>query len=539
MSKIYSLWCVALSLLCFSCTVMDDFPVDPTFGVELSGGRVQIALDLSTPEATAAMTRSIPVENDTVLNGTFAVFGFDSKDNLLFVAKNKEVNDSSNLKDYTDSPAIAWHPNEGSHSGRLYIEAEETAEEVHLLVIANVDIDKVAKLLGEVEDTEATITKGMSLTDVAAALDAGLAIDITDEAMLHIPMSGECDLENGITLGSKGSIYMRRSLARFTVRVEYTVDRLAADYNESIENAPFAGASTVKLLNVNKYAAIYSPNTDAPNISTLNTDEGKIDMEFTLPEDWNLTTDRDGSEVWYKELVFYVAETRNSREDAYESEDTGGTLNEKARISLLVSGVYHDYDNEYINNNCYRLDLIPETAASRDAEQEFILRNYNYTFVLHDVVDRGSTSEDEALHLTIPDNFPFDRETGDNEIYVVVQDDEILSITVEWFTTEDEEETPYYIGVSSTQAEMPKEQDACIRVKVVTNFEAWRLDPYGIPETDEGEYAISFVWDDTAETLWAWLDYPDAVEVGKTYTYYLVAGNIRKKMRITITDGDD
>ncbi len=542
-NKTYKLlWCVALSVLClFSCTVMDDIPADPTFDREASGGRVQIVLDLSTPEAAAAMTRSIPVENDTVLNGTFAVFCFDSNDNLLFAVKTGDENTNSNLSedpDYTDSPAMAWHPNEGSHSGRLYIEAEETAEQLHLLVIANVDTVKVGKLL-----TEGTITKGMSLTEVAAELDKGLAIDVTDEDMQHIPMAGECDLENGITLGSKGSIYMRRSLARFTVRVEYTVDRLAADYGGSINNAPFAGAEKVKLVNVNKYAAIYSPSTDEPNISVLNksddTPEGAetIEMEFTLPKDWTYGEGiaRDGDDVYYKELVFYVAETLNSRQDAYDNNGDENTTD--PRISLLVSGNFSDNDGEDLENNCYRLDLIPEIASSRDAEQTFLMRNYNYIFVVHDAVDRGSTSEEQALRLTIPDNFPFDRETN-NSIYVVVQDDEILSITVEWFTTEDNQETPYYIGVSSTQAEMPRTQDACIRVKVVTNFDAWKIDPYGIPKTEDENYAISFIWDEAAETLWAWLDYPEAVEVGKTYTYYLVAGNIRKKMRITITEGD-
>ncbi len=543
-TKTYTLlWCMALSTLCLlSCTVMDDLPADPTVNSGASGGRVQLTLDISTPEATAAMTRSIPVENDTVLCGTFAVFGFDSNDKLLFVAKNEEVNDSSNLSGYTDSPAIAWHPNEGSHSGRLYVEAEETAEEVHLLVIANVDTDKVGELL-----TDGTIAEGMSLTEVAEGLDKGLAIDVTDDDMKYIPMAGECDLENGITLGSKGSISMRRSLARFTVRVEYTLERLALDYNSNIEEAPFAGADTVKLVNVNRYAAVYSPNTDKPYISALNDeDAGTIDMKFALPTGWTLGTDREGSEVLYKELVFYVAETVNSRVDAFLPNETTSEMmenTENPRISLLVSGEYHDYDGDTLTNNTYRLDLIPETAASEEYEREFIMRNYNYIFVVRDAVNRGSDVEEQALRLTIPDNFPFNREV-DNDIYVVIEDEDILSITAEWFTTEGNDPTPYYIGVSSTQAEMPRSEGACVRVKVVTNFPGWTIDPYGIPEatghtTDGGntEFSFSFIRDDDANTLWVWLDYPEAVTVGDTYTYYLVAGNIRKKMRITITEG--
>ncbi len=565
----YLLGCLAL--LCFSCTD-NDADMTGTAQGGTTGGRVQVGIDINTPEAyTKMFTRTISEENESVLDGSFVVFAFQD-DKLLFTVKtdgeedyttNTETNlteADSEYGDYTDSPSIAWHAaDESASSGRLYLEYLETAGTVHLLVLANVDMDTVTTLLeGDTDGTDATITVGMTQETVAAALAPALDFDVTDESLESIPMAGECDLDEGITLGSWGSLSLRRSVAKFTVHVEYTKERVNYDYDGDITKVPF-NPTEVQIMNLNsKYATVYASSKDAPNISSRNESDMTDDELPYSPTiyfeegDWEEGTNDDGEEVYYKEVVFYVAETENSRVAAY----SGGVANtENPRISVLVGGTFKDNDEELLENNWYRLDLIPETATSTDEELQYILRNHHYRFVLGNVSKRGSTSDEEAMEMSIPDNFPFDS-SGSNDIYVEIEDEDIVSITVEYYTSTDE--TPYYVGVSSTSIELADSGDACARVKVVTNFDSWTIDESSIPlayDEDGNEitdsdgnpvYAISFVWDSDAKTLWLWLDYPACVEVGETYSYYIVAGNIRKKMRITIvaaetsdTDSDD
>ncbi len=523
-----------MALLCFSCT--DGDMLSGVAGDSPDAQIVQFSIDITTPEAfSTTCTRAITEENDAVLDGNFLVFAFDN-DQLLYYWKTGDTNgEETNLKDasnawgdYTDSLSITWHAaDESQSSGRLYIEAKETPKLLHLFVLANVDVDKVSALF-DGEEPAISKDKDMSEEAVIAALSPALDFDVAE--VEYIPMVGECDLEDGITLGSKGSLSLRRSVAKFTVRVEYTVARLNADYEGDIEKAPFL-PSEAQILNLNAYATVYAPSTDEPNVSSLNEAQDR-NPSLTFLDEWTQGTNNDGEEVYYKEVVFYVAETENNRSDAY----SGGEWNtDNPRISVLVGGQFEDYDSQTLDENWYRLDLIPESATSTDQELESILRNHHYRFILGDVVDRGSSSKEEALELTVPDNFPFGE--GDNDNYVEIVDEDILSVTVEYYTSTDSDE-PYYIGVSSTSIELEDTEDACARVKVDTNFDDWHIDESSIPVTDDGNYVISFVYDAEAKTLWLWLDYPDAVTPGETYYYYIVAGNIRKKMRVTIVKSD-
>ncbi len=579
---------LALPLLLLSCTDNGLTLGVPNVG-SASGDLVRMELNISTPEAfsTRNSTRTITEDCDSTLDGRFAVFGFTYEGNdtiLQFVLKTGEMSDDetplystgdtnteSNLNgsneyvtdygDYTTSPSIAWHAADASStSGRLYIEYWETPEPVHLLVLSNVDPTAVAALLTADETTgeTAAITIGTStFEEVTNAIAPALDFNVYDESINSIPMAAECDLQNGITLGSTGSISLRRSVAKFTVRVQYSMERVEEDYDGSIDNVPFHPES-LQIVNVNSYATVYAPNDTLPNISTLNDEDYdedyKVSPIYYFEEgEWTQgVTGTDAEDIYYKEVVFYVAETMNSKQNAYTS-GTPNTTN--PRISVLVGGNYYDEEQEKETENWYRLDLIPESAESADAELDCILRNHHYNFVIRNVDKIGSTTEDEALQLPVPDNEP---RVVDDAFLVWIEDEDIISITVE--TNPEGEGVPYYVGVSSTSMELDIAYGtaACARVKVATNFEGWTIDYYSIPQaTDESGdpltdsdgnpiYAISFVWDENSYTLWLWLDYPEDVEVGKTYAFYIVAGNIRKKMNITIgnssddgTDGDD
>ncbi len=543
-------------------------------GESANGGLVRMELNIYTPEAfsTRNSTRAITEDCDSTLDGRFAVFGFtyEGSDTILqFVLKTGELTDDSptystgdtntgsNLNDassaygdYTGTPSIAWHAaNESSTSGRLYIEYWETTAPVHLLVLANVDSTAVAALLTEdAAGNGPAIAVGEStFEDVTNAIAPALDFNVYDETINSIPMAAECELESGITLGSTGSISLRRSVAKFTVRVEYTGER-AESYFDEDEALPFQPES-LQIVNVNTYATVYAPNDTLPNISTLNNGDYdpnyKVSPEYSFAGDWTYDSEAD---VWYQEVVFYVAETLNSKQAAYTANGDGNyTQNtENPRISVLVGGTYYDYDGSVLSGeNWYRLDLIPESAESSDEELDNILRNHHYRFVISDATKRGSSSELEALEMSLPDNEPHVENEG---YYVFIEDEDIVSVTVETNTTSEGE--PYYVGVSSTSIEIDivDGTSACARVKIATNFENWGIDEYGIPYATDGNgntltdndgspiYAISFVWDSASQTLWLWLDYPDDVVVGETYAYYIVAGNIRKKMRITIVD---
>ncbi len=547
----YLPWCLALPL-CLACTDVDILDGAPGLSGD-DGGLVGVEICIAAPEAFSEVngTRAISEGNESILDGRFAVFGFtgDGK-TLQFVLKTGDRNTGSNLDgnndyaiaygDHTDSPSIAWHPSDASStSGRLYIEYRETRVPVHLLVLANVDPAAVAGLLtadGTVGSTPSITLGESTLSDVVAALAPTLDFDVTSDALASVPMAGECDLGNGITLGSKGAISLRRSVAKFTVRVEYTYDKVVSDFGGDINKASFQPES-FRVMNLNKYATVYSPSDDgsAPAISSLN-GNGDCSPTFSFPKGvdgdalggWTLEWNDEGG-VYYKEVVFYVAETWNSRKP-YSKEGDG------SRISVLVGGQFHD-DMDW-GQTWYRLDLIPESATSIEEEIGCVLRNHHYAFVIRDDMHRGSTSMEGALALVVPDNFPF--ESGDGSgMYVVVTDEDILSITVEYYTSEGAD-MPYYVGVSSNYLELEDIQGACTRVKVVTNFVdsdghlLWTIDKSAMPTATDGSDAISFVWDDNASTLWLWLDHPEAVFVGQTCHYYIVAGNIRKKMRITI-----
>ncbi len=561
MKRIYKyLWCLALPLLCVACTDT-DYADSAALGT-LAEGRASVTLNITTPESFSTRTRAISEENESVLEDKFAVFAFDeTTDALLFAVKTGDVNAESNLNDassaygdYTGSPSMAWHEDASGTGGRLYIEYDETAAPLRLLVLANVDIEEVATLLGETQGIDATITTGMTFAAVTDALQPALDYDVTDENLTSIPMAGECELENGITLGATGSVSLRRSVAKFTVRVEYTGERIEGYGEGEIEDAPFSPVS-MQVVNLNAtYATVYSPYTAAdtlPNISTLNSING-----VTYSPEYSFTgwTYNEVEDIYYQEIVFYVAETENSREDAY-TDNGNGTFtqnNDNPRISVLVEGTYIDYtDNTTLEENWYRLDLIPESAESGDEELQYILRNHHYRFVISDVTKRGSSSLLEALELSIPDNEPH---IGQEDFYVQITDEDILSVTVETNVTGGEDRDPYYVGVSSTSIELDVAEGtaACARVKVETNFDGWTIDQYSIPyaSDESGNHAISFVWvadtstqepdtsTQTSETgtLWLWLDYPEDVVPGETYVYYIVAGNIRKKMRIAIVD---
>ncbi len=522
---------LALPLMLFSCAENDLGSMD---GTRLSEGRAQVTIEVGAPGAfsASALSRSISQDNEDTLDGRFVVFAFDGdsdESNLLFIVRTGDTNENSNLNatstvygDYTGSPSIAWHPaDELSEKGRLYIEDDENDQAMELLILANVDPTTELNL------TSTTPTRA----DVIDALSA-FDYDVTDENLESIPMAGEFELENGITLGSTGAIQLRRSVAKVTVRVEYDENNLDQYFLPSC----------VYMLNMNRTTAtVYSPSSVEPNFPegevVFNQYDPSDVTPVYFPNEWTEGVDDDGDPVMYKEVVFYVAENENLKGDAFVDMGNPTEFNTTdPRISILVEGEFDDYDGETMSECWYRLDLLPATAMSGDDELDYILRNHHYRFVIHDMQTRGSTADRAALALSVPDNYPFSESSGS---YVVVEDDDIVSITVERYNSSGGDE-PYYVGVSSTSVDVPRTQDACFRVVIVTNCPDWTIDPSDIPKHDADNSAFDFVYETFLgkQTMWVWLDYPAIVRENESYAYYIVAGRIRKKMRINVVEGE-
>lgn len=533
-----------LPVFCLSCAERDLVDGMGT----TTGGMAQITLDINAPAiASSVMTRAISSENESSLDGTFAVFAFNDNDLLMWTLQTGAVNGTAtNLQgedgydDNTDTPSLTWHAAEGeSTGGRLYLEAPEYVGEVTLLVLANVDLTEVAEL----DLTAGTSTKA----DVVSALSA-LDYDATDESLNYIPMSAETTVD-GIMLGTTGTVQLRRSLAKFSVT--FLWDDAYYD-DEDLQSAGAGGGvtdlnstfnykcfvpDTVYIESVNTYATVYSSSTTLPNVSTnANQTTTELSFDVSTPE-----YDQQ-SNAFSTELEFYVPETVNTGNPAYNN----GDLADDPRVSILVHGTYYETDGTTMDDCWYRFDLIP--AEGSTDELEYVLRNNHYHFTLRNVSKRGSTEKALALGLTMPDNYRNDNDV--DAVLTVIEDDDIVSVTMDYYNTvsEDGEQTDYqyyYIGVSSIYSEMPQTQDAVAGLKVVTNIaggymedDGWTIDISALPTDDEGDCAFSFIYDAAAEKLWIWLDHPEAVEVGETYYYYIVAGNMRKKMRITITEGE-
>ncbi len=567
------LW--GLPFLCLSCAETDL--VD---GIGTAGnGRGEVTIDVSAPALKSnSLTRAISEENESSLNGDFAVFAFDSDDVLIWVLKTGDTNTETNLKgedsydDNTSSTSLTWHQGDEEGTGRLYIEGPEYIGTVKLLVLANVDLEKVDELeqgLTAEESKKDDVVKALSALD--------FYYSPSENDLDYIPMSGET-VVNGIMLGTTGTIQLRRSLAKFTINFEWTSDYYDEEDLEGDTTAITSGKykcfmpTGIIVERANTYATVYSADPTHPNIST---NENQALEDFYIDIDKS-NLDFSSGKISTK-VEFYVVETKNSKNASIAYGDKA----DEGRFCIVIQGTYYeqvaseraidddgnpyvkyvqneDDVNDVLKGCSYRFDMIPEEDAELGQESadelDSILRNNNYIFTLRNVGKRGSSSERYALGLTYPDNYR--AADGTEGAVLVIEDDDLVSVTADYYNViikegNDEVATEYeyyYVAVSSIWNEIPRTQDAVTSVKVETNAAdsyqqeyGWRIDntylPYeGIPpnETD----AFSFVYDDNSSTLWIWLDHPEYVEVGATYYYYIVAGNIRKKMRLTITEGD-
>ncbi len=467
-----------MPLLCLSCT-------EESGGVPsaMTDTTVQLDLELYIPAPSVA-TRVISTDNELYLDPTkFAVYAFDASDNYLWTIVSGGTN--------TDGTSQLAYTN-----GHLYVDAPEYNGTVQLLVLANVNDLSTAKGI-------AASTSSTTMSEIIENLSPALDYDVTDTSLTGIPMAGTATLSN-ITLGSRGAISLRRSVAKISVT-----------YTDATQRGNFV-PSSMQVVNVNRYATVYAP-TGEINIST--NENNTITTEETT-----FVANGDGTVT----ATIFVAETLNLPNDG-------------SRISVLVNGTYTD-DNNVSGSYWYRLDMITESTESTESteenEIEYLMRNYHYKFTIADITYHGSSSVDEALAMDYPDNFIL--VTGDEAAYVVIVDDDILSISVEYDTSVDSD-NPYYVGVSSTEVTITYDGDLAdydpIKVKVITNFDGWTIDESFLPTDSAGNCAFDFSYENEVEntvTMWIWVDYPDAIEQGKTYTYYIVAGNIRKEMKITI-----
>ncbi len=534
---------LAACSVCFSCT-----DTDVAGGHAVTGDKVRISLEVSAPALTGnALTRTVTSADESSISGDFVVFAFDEGGTLMWELVTGDTNTSTNLKgsdgydNNSSTASVTWHADASAGGGRLYIEADEYDGPVKLLVLANVDTATARSL----ELTPGTSAK----EDVVEALSVyDFAVD---DDLEYIPMAGEVELADGIQLGSSGELKLRRSLARITVSFEWNDDY----YHDSdlatgnIENIAYSTAKCfvpekVVAAYVNTYATVYSPAEGSPAVSARE-DNTPHNVIAAVPA----PVYDSGSNTFGTSVDIYVPETVNTKKGAFDGSPS--TPNEDARISVLVYGTFYETDAAGDPDNgifkCwYRLDFIPATGGTD--EIDCLLRNNLYHFELVNVSKRGSNGEMAgyfyALGMSQPDNY---RQNNDGVgSLVVIDDDNILSVTADYDNVDDDG-VPYYIGVSSTEVEIPRTQDAVARVEVVTNIageyleeNGWTVDFSSIPADGDGigaTTAFSFIYDSDAQTMWIWLDHPELVETGATYTYYICAGNIRKRMKITITEG--
>ncbi len=573
---------LALASLLVACS--EDFATENTAAE--ATGFTGFVLEVNAPSLQALpLTRTLSEENESSLDGNFVVFAFDSDEDeatLQWMLCTGDTNEDTNLNDakveyeeesdknFTDSPAMTWHPasQEDGTGGRLYIENVIDPDPLYLLVLANVSVDeaKGLELTTEAEaeaDADGLITASTRAQVIGALSDFDFQVIESHqpvEDLDYIPMSGTVELENGIGLGGKGELHLRRSVAKVTLNFEwnneYYNDRYFTEGGFSDLYGPDAQEGGLRcfvpeeviVYNVNSHATVYG-NGSEPNYSN---EGGKTYLTTLSGIDEN---DIVSDGLSYSLSVdFYIPETENGHTSApYEGDgtDLDNILEGYPRISVLVKGTLHysDQSGEEADETWYLLDFIPNKAEGMDDELVCLLRSCHYTFDLVNVTKTGSPREEDALKLAMPDNYLL---TSDQAKLIVVTDDDLLSITADYTSnvekTGEDGETyyqPFYIAVSSTSIELAKSGEATAKVKVETNVaeefgteNGWTIDDSDIPGDEAGNKAISFVYDTNAKTLWLSLDDPNLVAEGETYASYITAGNLRKKMQVTIVAAD-
>lgn len=434
--------------ICLAAYLMGMFPLllSCTENVDIEKESMSMAtLELDVCVASSVISRSID-ETSAFDTDNWILYAFQN-DVLLWTKRP----DDTNVR---------------RQGNKLYIEETETEEPVELLMVANVDLSKAPSFSVSVSKDE--VIDALSAFDYDCSTWSGA-----------IPMTGETVLAQGITLGSKAEITLRRSLVKICVKLEY-------------DNPKAAKFTPMKLqvVNVNKGVAVYGGKSSSSGGEVcLSKNLGKGDLEV----------DFEG----YKAEIF-VGETVNTKHD-------------NDRTTVLIGGTMGD-DNNIMH--WYRLDLILESETE---EIDCLLRNHYYVFTVRNLSYTGCSSAEVAFAQLQPDNTKLPEDTGG--AVFDIKDEEILSITSEYSTGD--QTNPYYIGVSEPRLSM-RTTDEVIRVTVVTNVGNWGVDGSLCSEK------FDFVPDIGNGTLWIWRK--SSLNEGENYYFYIVASSIRKPMIIEIKE---
>lgn len=390
-----------------------------------AGSAVQIEMDVDMQ----ALQTSRSVDEDVV--GDYVLFAFQG-DKCICVRKKGDKNIKISVT-----------------NKKMYVLLPETSDAVDILMLANVDLQKV-KTMEEYNASSAS--KETILAD----------FDFQCSTQTAIPMCGQTTLAKGVALGTKGSITLLRSMAKISVKV--TDDNFKP--------------ISIKVVNVNDNATVYSPDMDGLNIPQ---NPGTRNFEQ------NFTTDGAAS--------VYVGETVNVKEQG-------------KRISVLLYGTYQGKDS------WYRFDMITKDAN----ELDYIRRNHHYIFQVGGINYQGAQSEEAALANTKADN-----EVVESDVNLfIIENDAILSIT---------SDDASYVGVSEQVVEMIGDNPVSVSV-LTNNPEGWTIDD----SECRGAFAILLGTGEQAvanevQTLWIWKEQATS---NREYVFYIVAGNIRKAITVKV-----
>ena len=240
---------------------------------------------------------------------------------------------------------------------------------------------------------------------------------------------------------------------------------------------------SIKVVNVNDGVSVYYTSDTEAYLPASPTKEDKT-VEFL-----------NGS------ASVYIGETNNTA-DIGETNNTADS-----RISVILYGFFKGTET------WYRFDMITKEAVTL----ETLLRNHHYIFEVGGINHLGSGSESDALRKKIADN---QMVTSDVKLFDITND-AILSIT---------SDDAAYVGVSAEFLTL--KGDAPVGLTVLTNNTIgtpWVIDSSECVDAFDfsGETAAA----DKVQTIWIWKKNATA---GNNYTFYIVAGNIRKPIVVTV-----
>lgn len=298
---------------------------------------------------------------------------------------------------------------------------------------------------------------------------AKIEYDVTQE-MTSMPMYGEYTFLS-TSLGSTGAIKLKRAMAKITINAQPAFDHFQ-----------ITGIQVVHANSIGKVCSGEKKTEDYNGIEKT--------QSASISEENN-------------EIFCYVPELTNVEERG---------------ISVIVKGNYRNQSNRY-----YKLDFIGKTSLKYIEE---IKRNYNYTFIIDHMTDKGYDSLEEAIENPASNGVP-----GTPGV-IEIEDEGIMDITTDRF---------YYFGVTSKE------------VTVYSNDNYYFLEFYAKGDHPDGWYTMEeelnakgisvvpahfqpgdedFVIG-VSKHIWVYID-KKQVTSGQVIELYIYSGKIRKVINVKI-----